>query len=193
MNLNDAIPLPGLLRRHCVLSRYVRCALIRWVLSVTLHPALFDGAWPALLCVCGWLVRPAIVVVGLRGCVCLLSVSLSRQCWCLSAWVCVGMVARGWSRIDEARASGVGQDQWGPGARLASTPEVPPDATSHELYLLWSLSLVPVLWLPCGVGRVPSGGWLLVCLCVSSWQACLLRAFARSLCSPLPGVSLVLC
>ena len=35
--------------------------------------------------------------------------------------------------IDEARASDVGQDQWGPGASLATTMEVPPDVTSHEL------------------------------------------------------------
>ena len=52
---------------------------------------------------------------------------------------------------DEARASDVGQDQWGPGASLATTMEVPPDVTSHDgtsFYLLWSISLVPVLWLP---------------------------------------------
>ena len=97
-------PLPGLLRSRCVRRLNARGALVRWVPSGTLRlPSLTARGLPSLVSAVGLGLSPLLLSVCVGVCwlcgrrSCLLSVWLSRHRWCRSAWVCAGMVARGWS------------------------------------------------------------------------------------------------
>ena len=164
-------------------------------------PALLDGAWPAIArvrCRFGFL---AIAVVGLRGCVLALWPSLVSAVGLVVSpplvSVCMGVCWHGGQGmvVLPTRPGRVASGRTGGGRAHASPSRRWSHLTPRPLSfnLLWSISLVPAPWLPCCLCRVPSVCRPLVCRCVSSVPACLLRAPVRSLCSPLPGVSLVLC